>query len=92
MELLTRPEAARYLRLSIRKLDALAAAGTLCCSKFGNGKRARVVFRKDDLDRFVLEHLKARDDLPVGRDRTHEGNAGETLGGTVRRSLKGEHP
>ena len=58
MELLTRPEAAKYLRLSLRKLDGLAAAGQVTCSKFGNGKHARVVYRKEDLDRFVLDNAK----------------------------------
>ncbi len=57
MELLTRPEAAKYLRLSIRKLDALASKGAIRCSKFGEGKRARVVYNKEDLDSFVLENM-----------------------------------
>lgn len=57
MELLTRPEAAYYLRISLRKIDALAATGEIPCSKFGKGKRARVLYRKQDLDRYVLDNL-----------------------------------
>ena len=56
-ELMTRPEAANYLRISLRKLDALAATGEIPCSKFGKGKRARVLYRKQDLERYVLNNL-----------------------------------
>jgi len=56
MQLLTRPEAAEYLRVSLRKLDALAASGEIPRSKYGKCKRALVVFDKKDLEQFVLQH------------------------------------
>jgi len=59
MELLTRKEAADYLRLSLRKLDALAASGEIRRAKFGEGQRARVLFRRQDLDDFITASLSA---------------------------------
>jgi len=59
MELLTRQEAATYLRLSLRKLDALSATGDVRRVKLGEGKRARVLFRKEDLETFVRANLSA---------------------------------
>lgn len=57
MELLTRQEAATFLRLSLRKLDALSANGELRRVKFGEGQRSRVLFRKEDLEAFVYANL-----------------------------------
>ena len=57
MELLTRKEAAEYLRLSLRKLDALAAADQIRRVKLGEGKRGRVLFRRTDLDAYVQDNL-----------------------------------
>ena len=57
MKLLTRKEAAQCLRISLRKLDALAAEGKLRYSKIGAGKRARVLYREEDLCEFVTRHL-----------------------------------
>jgi len=62
MELLTRKEAATYLRLSLRKLDALSASGNLRRVKFGEGQRARVLFRKKDLDTFIEVHTSRNQD------------------------------
>ena len=59
MDVLTRAEAARYLRLSLRKLDSLAARGEIRRIKLGDGRRARVLFRRNDLDAFLNEHLSA---------------------------------
>lgn len=59
MQLVTRKEAARYLRLSLRKLDDLASTGEIRRLKLGKGKRARVMFRLEDLDAFVEAHLSA---------------------------------
>jgi len=57
MELLTRQEAATYLRLSLRKLDALSTNGELRRVKLGEGQRARVLFRKEDLEAFIQANL-----------------------------------
>ena len=73
MELLTRKEAASYLRLSTRKLDQLAARGQIRRSKLGDGRRARVLFRRKDLDAFVEAHLSAD-------EREMERRAAEIMG------------
>jgi len=57
MELLTRKEAATYLRISLRKLDSLASIGEVRRVKIGEGQRARVLFRLQDLEAFVNGHL-----------------------------------
>jgi len=57
VELLTRKEAARYLRLSVRKLDLLSAEGKIRRVKLGEGKRARVLFRREDLEAFIEANL-----------------------------------
>ncbi|MBA4107077.1 MAG: DNA-binding protein [Pirellula sp.] len=51
--LLTRPEAAAYLRWSIRQIDAKAAAGEIPKVKLGRSVR----FRKEDLDAYIERHL-----------------------------------
>lgn len=53
MELLTRKEAAQFLRISLRKLDSLASSGELPYSKIGSGLRSRVVYDKTDLEQYV---------------------------------------
>ena len=53
MELLTRKEAALFLKISLRKLDSLAADGEIPYSKMGQGLRSRVVYEKQDLENFV---------------------------------------
>ncbi len=53
MELLTRREAAAFLRISLRKLDSLAADGSIPFSKIGSSERARVVYDKTDLEAYV---------------------------------------
>ena len=56
-QIMTRAEAARYLRLSVRKLDYLAESGELRYVKLGKGKRARVLYRRKDLDEFIEANL-----------------------------------
>jgi len=48
---------ARFLRVSLWKLDQLAADGEIPYSKFGVGRRARVVYRQEDLERYVERNL-----------------------------------
>ena len=67
MELLTRKQAACYLKLSLRKLDSLAAGGEIRRIKLGKGPRARVLFRQEDLDAYVEQHL-----LPANSDFERE--------------------
>lgn len=57
---LTRDEAADYLRISVRKLDQLAADGNISFAKMGTGKRSRVLYRSEDLDKYVNDSLKYR--------------------------------
>ncbi len=74
MSLLTRKEAASWLRVSLRKLDALAAEGSLRFLKIGPGKKARVLYREEDLEEFVAQHLSMTDESICMR-------AGEVLKG-----------
>jgi len=55
--LYTRIEAAKYLRLSVPQLDNLARRGEISRVKMGQGPRARVVYRQQDLDVFVDAHV-----------------------------------
>lgn len=55
--LYTRVEAAKYLRLSVPQLDNLARRGEIVRVKMGEGPRARVLYRQQDLDGFVEAHL-----------------------------------
>ena len=57
MGLMTRQEAADYLRLSLRKLDDLTASGDIRRVKIGERQRARVLFREVDLQTFVEANL-----------------------------------
>jgi excisionase family DNA binding protein len=74
MQLFSRKEAAEFLRISLRKLDALAAEGKLRYSKIGPGKRARVLYRQEDLDNFINRHLSMKEEEIQSR-------AGRILGG-----------
>ena len=56
-EIMSRAEAAEYLRISIRKLDYLAEAGELKLIKLGEGKRSRVLYRRKDIDEFVESNI-----------------------------------
>jgi len=56
-EIMSRAEAAEYLRISIRKLDYLAESGELKLIKLGEGKRSRVLYRRKDIDDFVESNL-----------------------------------
>jgi len=53
MKLLTRPETAKFLRISLRKLDQLAAEGDIPYAKIGG----RVVYREEDLLKYVEENI-----------------------------------
>lgn len=55
-EYMTRKEAADYLRLSVSKLDQLAAHGKIVRCKIGGGSSASVLFRRRELDKFVEAH------------------------------------
>lgn len=56
--LLTRQEAADFLRLSVSQLDSLARRGEIRRVKFGEGPRARVLYRQEDLEAYVIAHLQ----------------------------------
>ena len=60
-DVLTRQEAANYLRISLRKLDYLSHSGQIPYVKMGprKVKGVRVLFRKRDLDAYVEKHLVA---------------------------------
>lgn len=53
----TKQEAADYLRLSASSLDRFVSQGRLRRVKLGESTSA-VLFRREDLDRFVCEHLE----------------------------------
>jgi len=57
-EYFTRPEAAQYLRISLRTLDTLAATGGIQRAKLADGPRAGVLFRRRDLDDFVESRIE----------------------------------
>lgn len=59
MENMTRKEAAAYLRISVRKLDYMAEQGMIRRCKLGDGKRARVLYRKMDLDDFIESQMSS---------------------------------
>ena len=56
-ELLTRQEAAAYLRLSVSQVDNLSRRGEIKRCKFGQGPRARVLYRLADLQEYVDAHV-----------------------------------
>lgn len=58
MTLLTRKEAAQFLRVSLRKIDALAAEGEIRPAKLGATSRARVVYDQDELERYVRKQTQ----------------------------------
>ena len=73
-EYLTRHEAADALRMSVSQLDALARTGKIRCAKLPSGPtakkgeggtqaRARVLYRRTDLDAFFDAHTN--DDVAV---------------------------
>ena len=57
-ELMTRHEAAEFLRFSVSQLDNLARAGDIVRVKFGEGPRARVLYRRSDVIAFVDAHVE----------------------------------
>lgn len=54
---LNRKEAAEYVCVRVAKLDKLATKGVIRKAKFGCGKSATVVYRREDLDEFVEIHV-----------------------------------
>lgn len=54
----TRDEAAEYLRISARKLDAETTAGNIRRAKLGDGRQGAVVFRRRDLDAYIESRLE----------------------------------
>ncbi len=58
--LLTRQEAADFLRLSVSQLDTLARRGEIRRVKFGEGPRARVLYRREDLETYVDAHIQCK--------------------------------
>lgn len=61
-EVFTRPEAADYLRISVPQLDTLAARGDVQRVKIGEGPRARVLYRLQDLRAFLCANIEACND------------------------------
>ena len=59
---LTRHEAADYLRISVSQVDTLAREGKIQRAKFGDGPRARVLYRRSDLDAYFDAHIEAAHD------------------------------
>ncbi|MBS0235541.1 MAG: helix-turn-helix domain-containing protein [Proteobacteria bacterium] len=58
-DLLTTFEAAQVLRLSVPTLERMRLAGNgPIFIKLGPGKRARVVYRRADLDTWLLAHRR----------------------------------
>lgn len=57
-EYFTRDEAAEYLRMGTTKLDALTAQGQIRRAKLGDGPRVQVLYRRIDLDSFVVSWLE----------------------------------
>ncbi len=57
-ELFTRHEAAEFLRLSVPQLDNVARRGEIQRVKFGQGPRARVLYRRQDLMAYVDANLE----------------------------------
>lgn len=58
MKLLTRKEAAEVLRISVYQLDRLAKAKKIKRVRVGDSERPRILFRDEDLETFVKEHLE----------------------------------
>lgn len=56
--LYTRDEAAKLLRISVSQLDNEARRGKIQRVKFGDGPRARVTYRGEDLEGYINEHLR----------------------------------
>lgn len=57
-EYFTRPEAAHYLRISLRSLDSFTAAGEIRRAKLGEGQKSAVLYRRRDLDAFIESRLE----------------------------------
>jgi len=68
---LSRKQAAAYLNVSLKTLDTWAEDGQIRRAKFGSGQRARVLYRRVDLDGFVEAHLELDADGARQIVRTH---------------------
>jgi excisionase family DNA binding protein len=53
MELMTRKEAAKKLRIGVRTLDRRLATGQLKCYRLGDGPRAPVRISEEQLDAYL---------------------------------------
>lgn len=53
-KVLSKKEAAEYLRISVRTLERWVAAGIVPCFK-GPGRNGRVLFNKDSVDEVMAE-------------------------------------
>lgn len=51
-------EAASHCGVSVRKVHCLFQSGAFPRVKLGQGNRARVLFRREDLDRYMAAHLE----------------------------------
>ena len=56
VDVFTRSETARMLRVSLRTLDRWAQDGMVRFIKLGNGPKAPVRFRKSDIEAFLDSH------------------------------------
>jgi len=56
IDLLTRAETARMLRVSLRTLDRWAQDGQLRYVKLGDGPKAPIRYRRRDIEEFVEGH------------------------------------
>ena len=54
----TRPEAAHYIRVSLRSLDSFTATGEIRRAKLGDGQKSAVLYRRRDLDGFIESRLE----------------------------------
>ncbi len=61
--LLTRLEAAKYLRIGPTTLNSITMAGKLARVKFGENPLGRnpVLYRKQDLDKYISDHVGFHD-------------------------------
>ena len=63
----SRQEAAAFIGICVRTLDAARANGSLGFIKLGSGKKSRVLLRRVDLETFLARHaIAARADCITG--------------------------
>jgi excisionase family DNA binding protein len=59
MDLKTRDEAAKYLRVSLRTLDKLTAEKEIIAARIGGPRRGRVVYPQENIDAYITRQLEA---------------------------------